>query len=82
MAAFYRGEYDLYAEIHRDPPAWLAKVAAALAAAGREDRENDAKDAAQEIVALGSYEAARQQLSGLMAILSEAIGVEPEVQRS
>lgn len=81
MGAFYRNEYDLYAEIRKDPPAWLSMALKALVAADRMDLENDLKDAAQEVVALESYESAGQQLRGLLGILNAAIGVQPDVQK-
>lgn len=82
MGAFYRNEYDLYAEIRKDPPAWLSRVFGALEKAGRTDLENDVKDAAQEIVALGDFESSGHQLEGLLGILNVAIGVQPDVQKA
>ena len=81
MGAFFTSEYDLYSEIRENPTSLFGRLRLALQTAGRNDAEEDVKDAVQEILTAGTFEDAAGPARQLLEILRDAIGVAGIVEK-
>ena len=75
MSAFFRGEYDLFQEIVKGSEEFLKKSMLALSVAGRDDLQDDVKDAVVSIVTSNDFEDAFVATSSLIGFFEDGFGI-------
>lgn len=81
MTAFFRNEYDLFHEIMKGSREFMSKTMLSLDVVGRNDLQDDVKDAIIEIVSSKSFGDASDALSSLLAMFEDAFGVYTKIEK-